>query len=99
MKELILVLALQFSAEFNRPIDNLQYRTGDLDHFLVINKRPGNIYEIVIDESLAKTATMDQLRTIVYHASAKATGMDTTSERRHFMNPKCILRPYRKLKH
>lgn len=98
MKEMILILAMQFSQEFNKPIDHLNYRTGDLQHVLIVR---GN--EIILDEDAAKIAARSwkhrRLKTMVYHATGKALGMDTVSTKNHFMNPKCILKPYGKLKH
>jgi len=98
MKELILVLAMQFSQEFNKPIDNITYRTGRLEHIAIVRKTPTG-HEITIDQDLDGLIAMDRLRTIVYHTTAKATGMDTTTEKNHFMNPKYILKPYHKLRH
>jgi hypothetical protein len=97
MKEIILLLAMQFSQEFNRPIDNITYRIGDIDHIAIVRKTTTG-YEITLDNGMEKMP-MDRLRTIVYHATGKATGMDTTSNRRDFMNPKYILTPYKKLRH
>lgn len=99
MKEIILVLAMQFSHDFNTPIDRIEYRTGDLNHFAVIRKKANSFYEITIDENLAKISSMEQLKTIVYHMTGKATGMEVTDTKKHFMNPKCILKPYKRLRH
>jgi len=95
MKEFILVLALQFSQDFNQPIDNIQYRIGDLDHVLVIHKTQKG-YEIVIDKSLSEIANAQQLKTIVYHATGKAVGMEVSDDRT-FMNPKYIFKRYNTL--
>lgn len=94
MKEIILVLAMQFSTDFNKPIDHIDYRTGDLNHFAIIRKNQKG-YEITFDESLVTGLSHQRLKTLVYHMTGKATGMDTTT-RKTFMNPKYVLKPYRR---
>jgi len=98
MKELILMFALQFSQDFNKPIDNIHYRTGDLDHIAVIHKN-GNAYEITLDENLVKISSPEQIKTLVYHMTGKATGLKETDQKGHFMNPNCILKKYKRLDH
>jgi len=98
MKELILLLAMQFSQDFGRPIDNITYRTGDLDHFAVMRKAK-NHYEITFDDALVDKLSHEQLKTLVYHMTGKATGMDTVRTKAHFMNPNSILKPYKRLNH
>jgi len=89
---------MQFSQDFNKPIDNIQFREGDLNHFAVIDKtRTG--YEIVIDKKLAMTLNHEQLKTLVYHMTAVAVGMKPNDTKGHFLNQKCILRKYKNLKH
>ncbi len=98
MKEIIFLLAMQFSQDFNKPINNIHYRVGDIDHFAVMRKLT-NGYEITFDEALVERLSEQQVKTLVYHMTAKATGIDTTNMKRHFMNQKNILKPYKKLIH
>ena len=95
MKEIILIFAMQFSQDFNKPIDNIEYRTGNIEHFaLILKKKDG--FEIVIDKDL-KDLNHKRLKTLVYHLTGKATGMEL-SKGNDFMNPENIIKPYNRLK-
>jgi len=93
MKELILTFALQFSADFNKPLDSITYRLADLDNIAIIS-RVSDGYEIAIDERFAKVASSEQLKTVVYHMTGKVHKL----EGYRFMDEENILKPYRKLK-
>jgi hypothetical protein len=98
MKEMILLLAMQFSQDFGVPVDNITYRVGVLEH-IAISRKTKSGYEITVDSDLLKVADYERIKTVVYHMTGKATGMDTVSTKKHFMNPDCILKPYKKLNH
>ena len=96
MKELILAFAIQFSQEFNKPIDHIEYRTGNIEHFAVVSKKP-NGFEIVIDKDL-HDLNHERLKTLVYHVTGKAVGMEL-SEENDFMNPKKVIKPFKRFRH
>jgi hypothetical protein len=98
MKELILSLALQFSQDFNRPLPAIEFNQAELTRYYGMAEKNDSAWVITFDSEFVRHASEGQLKTLVYHELGHVVlGLEDTKQKRHFMNPDSILKPYKKL--
>lgn len=89
---------LQFSQDFNTPLPKIEYRDGDLQKHYGMVQKHGDTWIMTLDKDLVKISTRQQLKSLVYHEMGHAVlGLKDTDKKRHFMNPNCVLRSYKRL--
>ena len=99
MNELLIAIALNFGAEFNRPLPPIEFKLIPLDTLYGKAEKINQVWVISLDSPTAVRLKPAALKTLVYHELGHVVlGLPDTYRWRDMMNPYYCVIPYDRLK-
>ena len=98
MKDIILLFALQFASDFNRPLPAIEFTQAELIRYYGMAEKKDSVWVITLDDEFVRHANPGQIKTLVYHELGHVVLGLEDSDKRDFMNPDCVVVKYNRLK-